>query len=125
MRGAPSSTTGTLRRHPDVAWLRRPSDVRALSELQTQLVDAAKHMMKPGGMLVYAVCSLEPEEGPAIAAHAIENGWTRAPIVRGEIDGADAFITPEGDLRTLPSHWPEIGGLDGFYAVRLTRSNGG
>ncbi|MFT3728351.1 MAG: transcription antitermination factor NusB [Terricaulis sp.] len=122
---APCSSTGTLRRHPDVAWLRRPSDIRALSELQTQLVDAARAMVKPGGTLVYAVCSLEPEEGLAIAAHALKNGWTRKPISHGEIEGADDFITGDGDLRTLPSHWPEIGGLDGFYAVRLARSSDG
>jgi 16S rRNA (cytosine967-C5)-methyltransferase len=122
---APCSSTGTLRRHPDVAWLRRPNDIRTLSELQTQLIDAARHMLKPGGTLVYAVCSLELEEGPAIAEHALKNGWTRAPLERGEIPGTDGFITPDGDLRTLPSHWPDIGGLDGFYAVRLVRSSDG
>jgi 16S rRNA (cytosine967-C5)-methyltransferase len=122
---APCSATGTLRRHPDVAWLRRPNDIRTLSELQTQLVDAAAKMVKPGGLLVYAVCSLEPEEGPAVADHALKNGWSRKPLASGEIAGADEFLTAEGDLRTLPSHWPEIGGLDGFYAVRLVRSNDG
>lgn len=123
---APCTSTGTLRRHPDVAWLRRPTDVRQLSELQGQLIAAASKMIKPGGTLVYAVCSLEPEEGPGVAADAVKSGaWTRAPIARGEIAGADDFITAEGDLRTLPSHWPEIGGLDGFYAVRLVRSSAG
>jgi 16S rRNA (cytosine967-C5)-methyltransferase len=120
---APCSSTGVLRRRPDVAWLRRPSDIRTLSELQMQLLGAARAMVKPGGALVYAVCSLEPEEGPAIAQHAITHGWTRKPIAQGEIAGADDFITPEGDLRTLPSHWRKIGGLDGFYAVRLLRSS--
>jgi 16S rRNA (cytosine967-C5)-methyltransferase len=122
---APCSSTGTLRRHPDVAWLRRPSDIRTLSDLQTQLLDAARNMVRPGGVLVYAVCSLEPEEGPAIAAHALKNGWTRRPIARGELEGGDEFITADGDLRTLPSQWPEIGGLDGFYAVRLVRASDG
>jgi 16S rRNA (cytosine967-C5)-methyltransferase len=120
---APCSSTGVLRRRPDVAWLRRPSDIRTLSQLQIQLIDAARALVKPGGALVYAVCSLESEEGAAIAQHAIKNGWIRKPIARGEIKGADAFITAEGDLRTLPSHWGEIGGLDGFYAVRLLRSS--
>jgi 16S rRNA (cytosine967-C5)-methyltransferase len=118
---APCTSTGTLRRHPDVAWLRRPTDVRALAALQLQLLTAAASMVKPGGTLVYAVCSLEPEEGEGVVAQALANGWTRAPIPRGEIPGADDFITKHGDLRTLPSHWREIGGLDGFYAARLVR----
>ena len=123
---APCTSTGTLRRHPDVAWLRRPSDIQTLADLQSRLLAHAATMVKPGGTLVYAVCSLEPEEGPAIAARALQSGvWTRAPIKRGEIEGADEFITAEGDLRTLPSHWPDIGGLDGFYAVRLVRSSAG
>ena len=123
---APCTSTGTLRRHPDVAWLRRPSDIQTLAQLQTRLLAHAATMVKPGGMLVYAVCSLEPEEGPAIAAQALDSGaWTRAPIAGGEIEGADGFMTPDGDLRTLPSHWPDIGGLDGFYAVRLVRSSAG
>jgi 16S rRNA (cytosine967-C5)-methyltransferase len=123
---APCTSTGTLRRHPDVAWLRRPSDIQSLADLQARLLAHAAAMVKPGGTLVYAVCSLEPEEGPAIAAKALGSGaWARAPIARGEIAGADEFIAPDGDLRTLPSHWPTIGGLDGFYAVRLVRSSAG
>lgn len=116
---APCTSTGTLRRHPDVAWLRRPNDVRALAELQTKLLAAAATQLKPGGVLVYAVCSLEPEEGPGIVAQALRQGWTRNPIVAGEIPSE--FITAEGDMRTLPSHWPDIGGLDGFFAARLQR----
>lgn len=123
---APCTSTGTLRRHPDVAWLRRPSDVQTLAELQGRLLAHAATMVKPGGTLVYAVCSLEPEEGPAIAAQALKSdSWARAPIACGDIEGADEFITPDGDLRTLPSHWSEIGGLDGFYALRLVRSSAG
>ncbi len=118
---APCTSTGTLRRHPDVAWLRRPNDVRALAELQLKLLSASAAMLKPGGTLTYAVCSLEPEEGPGIAAQALKRGWTRAPIARGELPRADGFITQDGDLRTLPSHWNDKGGLDGFYAARLLR----
>ncbi|MBI3437613.1 MAG: methyltransferase domain-containing protein, partial [Proteobacteria bacterium] len=121
---APCSSTGTLRRHPDVAWLRRPSDIQSLADLQRRLLAHAATMVKPGGILVYAVCSLEPEEGPAIAEQALKSGaWTHAPVSCGEIPGADAFVTAEGDLRTLPSYWPEIGGLDGFYVARLRRSS--
>ncbi len=120
---APCTSTGTLRRHPDVAWLRRPTDIRQLAELQSQLLAAAATMLKPGAPLVYAVCSLEPEEGPGVVADALASGlWTRAPVRPGEIAGADAFLTADGDIRTLPAHWPEIGGLDGFYAARLVRS---
>jgi len=122
---APCSSTGTLRRHPDVAWLRRPTDIRALAELQSQLIAAAARLLKPGGRLVYAVCSLEPEEGPGVTAEALKQGWARVAIDGDEFPGAQGLITPDGDLRTLPSHWAEIGGLDGFYAVRLERSSAG
>lgn len=116
---APCTSTGTLRRHPDVAWLRRPTDVKALSGLQTQLVAAAAKLLKPGAPLVYAVCSLEPEEGPGVVAAALRNGWQRAPLTN-EIPAE--FITAEGDMRTHPGHWSEIGGLDGFSAARLLRT---
>jgi 16S rRNA (cytosine967-C5)-methyltransferase len=116
---APCTSTGTLRRHPDVAWLRKPSDVRVLAELQAKLLAAASALLKPGGVLVYAVCSLEPEEGPGIVAQALRQGWSRKPITAAEIPSE--FITPDGDMRTLPSHWPERGGLDGFFAARLVR----
>ena len=108
---APCTATGTLRRHPDIAWLRRPDDVRKLAALQTRMLKAAAEMVKPGGVLVYAVCSLEPEEGPAIVDAVVKAGvLNRAPLARGEIAGADEFITANGDLRTLPSAWPDIGG---------------
>lgn len=118
---APCTATGTVRRHPDVTWLRRPTDVGALSKLQGQMIDAAAALLKPGAPLVYAVCSLEPEEGEGVVAQALARGWRREPLKTGEIAGADAFITPAGDLRTLPSRWPESGGLDGFFAARVVR----
>ncbi|MDX2275193.1 MAG: transcription antitermination factor NusB [Hyphomonadaceae bacterium] len=118
---APCTSTGTLRRHPDIAWLRRPDDVRTLSGLQSALLAKAAGFVKPGGRLIYAVCSLEPEEGPGVVAQALESGvWRREPVSNGELPAE--FITPEGDMRTLPAHWPEIGGLDGFYASRLIRA---
>jgi 16S rRNA (cytosine967-C5)-methyltransferase len=118
---APCTSTGTLRRHPDIAWLRRPDDVRALCALQSALLAKAATFVKPGGALVYAVCSLEPEEGPGVVAQALERGlWRRAGISVAELPAE--FITADGDMRTLPSHWPEIGGLDGFYAARLIRA---
>lgn len=119
---APCTSTGTLRRHPDVAWLRRPSDVRTLGELQSRIVAAAARVLKPGGALVYAVCSLEPEEGPGVIAEALRRGWRRKPLTSEAFAGAEGLITAEGDLRTLPSFWPDIGGMDGFYAARLELS---
>lgn len=119
---APCSSTGTLRRHPDVAWHRRPDDIRVLADLQGKLLATAAKLLKPGAPLVYAVCSLEPEEGPGVIAQALQNGWKRAPLTPDEMPGAETFITPEGDLRTKPSDWPDIGGLDGFFAARLVRA---
>lgn len=116
---APCTSTGTLRRHPDVAWLRRPTDVRALAELQAQLIGACAKLLKPGAPLVYAVCSLEPEEGPGVVAEALKKGWRRAPLTN---DIASEFITADGDMRTHPGFWPDIGGLDGFYAALLVRT---
>jgi 16S rRNA (cytosine967-C5)-methyltransferase len=116
---APCTSTGTLRRHPDVAWLRRPTDVRALADLQAHLIAASAKLLKPGAPLIYAVCSLEPEEGPGVVAEALRSGWRRAPLTN-EVPAE--FITPDGDMRTHPGFWPEIGGLDGFYAAHLLRT---
>lgn len=119
---APCSATGTLRRHPDVAWTKTPSDLAALTALQDRLLGAAIEMLKPGGLLVYCTCSLLPEEGEARIDALIASG---APVERVPVTVSDccesAFVTPIGDLRTLPSHWAERGGLDGFFAARLRR----
>ena len=125
---APCTSTGTIRRHPDVAWLRQESDIAALTALQKRLLHKAANLLKPGGTLVYCTCSLEPEEGEhAIAALlAGESGLRRAPVETSEVAGLDDIITADGDLRTLPSHLPNadprLGGLDGFYAARLVKS---
>ncbi len=125
---APCSSTGTIRRHPDVAWLRQDTDIGALMPLQQRLLQKAVALLKPGGTLIYCTCSLEPEEGEqAIAALlAAESGVRRNPIEAGEVAGLDEIVTPDGDLRTLPCHLPHddprLGGLDGFYAARLVKS---
>ncbi|MFB9266174.1 RsmB/NOP family class I SAM-dependent RNA methyltransferase [Bradyrhizobium erythrophlei] len=125
---APCTSTGTIRRHPDVAWLRQEGDIGALSGLQKRLLQKAVALLKPGGTLVYCTCSLEPEEGEqAIAALlAGESGLRRAPVEKDEVAGIDGIITADGDLRTLPCHLrhadPRLGGLDGFYAARLVKS---
>jgi 16S rRNA (cytosine967-C5)-methyltransferase len=125
---APCSSTGTIRRHPDVAWLRQETDITALTALQKRLLQKAVTLLKPGGTLVYCTCSLEPEEGEqAISALlAIEPAMRRAPIEASEVSGLSEILTAEGDLRTLPCHLPHqdprLGGLDGFYAARLVKS---
>jgi len=124
---APCTSTGTIRRHPDVAWLRQEPDLEALMSLQQRLLQKAVTLLKPGGTLVYCTCSLEPEEGErAIAALlAAESSLARAPIAPSEVSGLAEIVTAEGDLRTLPCHLPHqdprLGGLDGFYAARLVR----
>jgi 16S rRNA (cytosine967-C5)-methyltransferase len=125
---APCTSTGTIRRHPDVAWLRQETDIAALSALQSRLLQKAVALLKPGGTLVYCTCSLEPEEGElAISALlAAESGLRRAPIGPSEVAGLSEIVTPTGDLRTLPCHLPHddphLAGLDGFYAARLVKS---
>jgi 16S rRNA (cytosine967-C5)-methyltransferase len=124
---APCSATGTIRRHPDVPWLKRPADLAKLTALQDRLLRAAIEMTAPGGCIVYCTCSLEPAEGPARIAALIESGAPVEPIpirpeeIGSEIGGLSELVTPTGELRTLPCHLPELGGLDGFYAARLRR----
>ncbi len=125
---APCTSTGTIRRHPDVAWLRQEADIAALTALQKRLLQKAVTLLRPGGTLVYCTCSLEPEEGEeAISALlAAESAVRRAPIKASEVAGLAGILTAEGDLRTLPCHLPHrdprLGGLDGFYAARLVKS---
>jgi len=125
---APCTSTGTIRRHPDVAWLRQEADIATMTALQNRLLQKAVTLLRPGGTLVYCTCSLEPEEGElAIAALlASESGMRRAPIEAGEVAGLREILTAEGDLRTLPCHLPHpdprLAGLDGFYAARLVKS---
>ncbi len=113
---APCTSTGTIRRHPDIARLKRPTDMARLTRLQDRLLDAAADMLAPAGSLVYSVCSLQREEGEErIAALLRRDARLRAnPIKAEEVYGQSEFITPDGYLRTLPSHLPAQGGLDGF-----------
>src|SRR5256714_5016512 len=124
---APCSSTGTIRRHPDVGWLKTETDLAQLAGLQHRLLDRAVALTQPRGAIVYCVCSLEPEEGEQQieALLAREPGVRRKPIRPDEIAGIAEFLNPSGDLRTLPSGWPDpdprMGGLDGFFAARLQR----
>jgi len=119
---APCSATGTLRRHPDGLWLKSPADVTKMAALQGRLLAAAAALLEPGGTLVYCVCSLEPEEGIAQVEALLETApLARRPIWPDEVGGLGELITPDGDLRTLPCHLAERGGIDAFFAARLIR----
>ncbi len=124
---APCSATGTIRRHPDVAWNKFAGDIATLSTLQSKMIDRAIAMLKPGGTLVYCVCSMEPEEGEGRVAALLRRNpdIEREPVAAAEIGGLTECVTADGDLRTLPSHLPSDNprhaGLDGFFAARLRR----
>ncbi len=118
---APCTATGTLRRHPDAAYLKSPDDVTRMAELQARLATAARDMLKPGGILVYCTCSLQAEEGEDQADRLVGQGFERLPVSPDEIGGLEGAVTPEGDLRTLPSFLAEKGGMDGFFAARFRR----
>jgi 16S rRNA (cytosine967-C5)-methyltransferase len=120
---APCSTTGAIRRHPDVPHLKLPDDVARLTVVQDNLLHAAIEMLRPGGMLVYCTCSLEPEEGVERIAALLGTGApvARRAIAPGEIGVEPEWITATGELRTLPCHFSEYDGIDGFFCARLVK----
>jgi 16S rRNA (cytosine967-C5)-methyltransferase len=120
---APCSATGTIRRHPDLPWNKSASDVNACAQSAQELLDAAANMVAEDGLLVFAVCSLEPEEGAKQAAAFLNQrrDFARVPITASELFGHSEWIDPRGDLRTLPFHLADQGGMDGFFATRLRR----
>ena len=124
---APCSATGTIRRHPDVAWLKREDDVTALGGAQRRLIESALALTRPGGTLIYCTCSLEPEENENVIAELLAQHpdvW-RQPATSSELFGQSELISAHGDLRTLPCQFPDadqrFAGLDGFYAARLVK----
>ena len=121
---APCSATGTLRRHPDVAWHRRPEDVERLVVTQAKMLRHAFDMLKPGGTLVYSVCSLQPEEGEQqiTSLLADRKDATLTPVDPAMLGGLKECITERGEVRTLPCHLVELDGMDGFYAAILTKT---
>ena len=120
---APCTATGAIRRHPDVPHLKHPEDVARLAVVQENLLRAAVDMVRPGGTVVYCTCSLEPEEGPERIAALLRSGASveHRPIAPEEIGAPADWVTPEGELRTLPCHLAEHDGIDGFYAARLVK----
>lgn len=119
---APCTATGTIRRHPDVLWAKSEESLRETTARQKQMIDRAIALTRPGGTLVYCVCSLQPEEGEkqVAAALARHSEISRDPLRPDEIGGL-AALTRDGDLRTLPSMLGEQGGIDGFFAARFIR----
>lgn len=129
---APCTATGTIRRHPDILHLKQQEDVARLAEMQGRLLRNAANLLKPGGTLVYCTCSLEPDECDRGVNAFIEKiadagrPFERQPIQPAEVGNQAGWITPVGDLRTLPFYLPHenpaLAGLDGFYAARLVRT---
>ncbi len=118
---APCSATGTIRRHPDLPFVKDASELPSLAALQATLIDRALGWLKPGGRLVYATCSLLPEEGEAQLNAALIRHPTLT-VERPDIKGIDpAWWTPEGALRLRPDYWAENGGMDGFFLARLRK----
>src|SRR5205823_10312509 len=121
---APCTATGAIRRHPDVPHLKQPEDVTRLAVVQENLLRAAIDMLRPGGTLVYCTCSLEPQEGRERVESLLRSGAPaeRHPLAAGELGAPPDWVTPEGDLRTLPCHLAEYDGVDGFYIAPLVKS---
>lgn len=125
---APCSSTGTVRRHPDVPWTKSPQDIEQLAGVQRRLLARAVQFVKPGGRIVFSNCSLDPEEGEALHAAFLDQGHgvTDDPIRPGEVAGADGFVTSAGALRTTPADMdlgtPALSGMDGFFAARMRRA---
>lgn len=133
---APCSSTGTMRRHPDVIWTKQPEDVEALVALQRKLIGKAAALVKPGGRMVYANCSILKSEGENLAAAILQGskgeGKTQesgAKLVRDalrpdEVPGTSGMINSAGDLRTLPHYLPDedpkLAGMDAFFACRFS-----
>jgi len=121
---APCSATGTIRRHPDVPHLKQPRDMENLMRVQAAILQNAFNVLEPGGVLIYCTCSLQKAEGEnQISQFLADNpNAARLPIQKDELGGFDDPITEEGDLRILPYHNAALGGMDGFYIARLTKS---
>jgi 16S rRNA (cytosine967-C5)-methyltransferase len=124
---APCSSTGTVRRHPDVPWTKTPDDIARLAALQRRLLDKAFTLIRDGGIVLFSNCSLDPSEGEELIAAFLGDtpGAEQDPIQPQEVPGIAPFVTPQGALRTTPAGLdmgsPSLSGLDGFYAARLRK----
>lgn len=121
---APCSATGTIRRHPDLPFVKSGDEIEPLTKLQMQMIDHALTLLKPGGTLVYCTCSLLPVEGEFQIKAALKRHEALSIIATDPttIGGDAAWASEEGGLRLWPSHWADIGGMDGFYMAALRLS---
>ncbi|WP_370359683.1 RsmB/NOP family class I SAM-dependent RNA methyltransferase [Shinella sumterensis] len=125
---APCSSTGTIRKHPDVLWTKGPEDIEKLARLQERLLRHALTLVKPGGDLVFSNCSLDPAEGEDMIDRVLADNpdWRLIPVDAADWPGLEEAISPRGEFRTTPAMLPatagHAGGVDGFYAVRLRRN---
>ena len=125
---APCSSTGTVRRHPDVLWTKTEADIAKLAEVQRALLGHAARLLKPGGTIVFSNCSLDPLEGEDLVRAFLSEtpDFVLDPIRAEEVPGIAEFVTPEGFLRTTPAglrmETPQLSGLDGFFAARLRKA---
>ena len=120
---APCSSTGTLRRHPDIMHIKKENDIRSLEKLQSDLLLSSWKLLSENGSLIYCTCSLEVEEGEnQIFKFIKENKDAEIErILPGEVSGLKELITEDGLLRIFPDHLSEIGGMDGFFIARLKK----
>ena len=121
---APCSATGTIRRHPDLPYAKDGSEFGALIELQTELIDHAWTLLKPGGRMVFCTCSLLPDEGEVQVDEALEKHQDmQVDSSVLDLPGIDSsWITTEGGLRLRPDYWSDLGGMDGFYIGCLRKA---
>lgn len=121
---APCTASGTIRRHPDLAHVKRWTEVEPLTRLQMQMLDHALTLLAPGGRLVFCTCSLLPVEGEHQINAAVKrhDGLRVIPVDGVALGGDASWQSPEGGLRLRPDIWPDLGGIDGFYAAVLTRA---
>lgn len=118
---APCSASGTIRRHPDLPFIRDGAGLDDITALQARLIDHALDMLRPGGRLVFATCSLLPAEGEDQLAAALQR-HPGLSVTRPDLPGIDpGWITAEGGLRLRPDYWPHAGGMDGFFIARLCK----
>ena len=122
---APCTATGTIRRHPDVPHLKKAADVSRQADLQKKLLDRAAEWLRPGGVLVYSVCSLEPAEGreQIAALMARTSDLEVLPPQRDDIPDFEACVSEDGLIQTTPAHLGERGGVDGFFVTRLRKKD--
>lgn len=121
----PCSATGTIRRHPDLPYLKSIKQMTDLVRVQAAILSRAIDLTRPGGSIVYCTCSLEPEECEGQIESLLARGMavTRDPVTADQVFGQTHLLSEAGDLRSLPFHsLGEKPGLDGFYACRLLKS---